>query len=274
MSRLIRIAAVLSTLAAVAVTPAAWAQFNIFGLGGPKTPAALARHLNLPVAPELLGTLARASHLGLAFRGKPSATLLKPIAGPSLATDGKPGLLYVGADFCPYCAGERWGLVLTLLRFGKLSGVQYMLSTANDVYPNTPTLTFQHASYQSPYIAFQAVETADRAGHALMTPDKLQAKILGTFDMPPYVSAPESIPFVYIDGKYSLDQLLVTPGQLKGKNWQQIATALANPKSPLFRSVMPNVNQLTAALCHLDGGKPANVCTAPSVTDQYASSAH
>jgi len=29
--------------------------------------------------------------------------------------------------------------------------------------------------------------------------------------------------------------------------------------------VMPRVNLLTAAICHLDGGKPADVCTAPGV---------
>ena len=265
MPRLVAIAALLTTAATVAFTPAAWAQFNIFGLSAPKTPVALAKNLNLPVAPELLTTLAQASQLGLAFRAKPDPTDLKAIPGSRLTTDRKVGLLYVGADFCPYCAGERWGLVLTLLRFGKLSGLRYMLSTADDVYPNTATVTFQHASYQSPYLDFQAVETADRAGHPLMTPNKSQMKILSTFDAPPYTRFTESIPFVYLDGKYELGQLLVTPDRLKGKDWQQIATALANPKSVLFQNVMPRVNLLTAAICHLDGGKPVDVCTAPGV---------
>lgn len=271
MSRLNGIAAILTVAATVAFAfvPAAWAQFNIFGLGGPKTPPALAQKLNLPVAPELLATLAHASHLGLTCRGKPASTSLAAISGPRLTTGDKVGLLYVGADFCPYCAGERWGLVLTLLRFGKLSGLRYMLSTANDVYPNTPTVTFRHADYQSPYVTFQAVETADRAEHLLMTPNKSQMAILGTFDVPPYVRFAGSIPFVYLNGNYRLNQLLVMPGQLKDKNWQQIATALANPKSALFQSVMPKVNLLTAAVCHLNGGKPADVCTAPGVMDEY-----
>lgn len=264
MLRSVTLAAIL-TAATLAFAPAASAQLNIFGLSAPKTPVALTEKLNTPVATELLTTLTRASHLGLDFRAKPDAAELKTIPGSRLTTDGKPGLLYVGADFCPYCAGERWGVMLTLLRFGKLSGLRYMLSTANDVYPNTPTVTFQHASYQSPYLDFQVVETADRAEQPLMTPSPSQQKIMSTFDAPPYKKFIEPIPFVDLDGKYELEQLLVMPKPLEGNNWQQVANRLANPKSALFRSVMPRVNLLTAAICHRDGGKPADVCTAPGV---------
>ncbi|MBW4049766.1 MAG: DUF929 family protein [Proteobacteria bacterium] len=264
MPRSATLAAIL-TAATVAFAPAASAQLNIFGLSAPKTPVALTEKLNTPVATELLTTLARASHLGLDFRAKPDAAGLKAIPGSRLTTDGKPGLLYVGADFCPYCAGERWGVMLTLLRFGKLSGLRYMLSTADDVYPNTPTVTFEHATYQSPYLDFQVVETADRAEQPLMTPSPSQMKIMSTFDAPPYKKFIEPIPFVYLDGKYELGQLLVMPKLLEGNSWQQVANRLANPKSALFRSVMPRVNLLTAAICHRDGGKPVDVCTAPGV---------
>lgn len=265
MPRLIVIAAMLTAAATAAFTPAASAQSSFFGISAPKTPVALHQKLDQPVAPRLLATLEQASHRGLAFRTQPDATVLKAIPGTRLTTDGKVGLLYVGADFCPYCASQRWGVMLTLLRFGKLGGLRYMLSTAIDVYPNTVTVTFQHASYQSPYLDFQAVETADRDEQPLMIPNKSQMRILNTFDAPPYVQFAGSIPFVYLDGKYELGQLLVTPDQLKDQNWQQIATALADPKSALFRSVMPRVNLLTAAICHLDGGKPVDVCTAPGV---------
>lgn len=266
MFRSATLAAILTATATIAFAPAASAQLNIFGLSAPRTPVALIEKLNTPVATELVTTLARASHLGLDFRGKPDAAVLKAIPGAPLTTDGKPGLLYVGADYCPYCAGERWGVMLTLLRFGKLSGLRYMLSTANDVYPDTPTVTFQHASYQSPHLDFQVVETADRAGQPLMTPSPSQMKIMSTFDAPPYKKFVEPIPFVDLDGKYELNQLLVTPKPLKGKNWQQVANTLANPGSALFRSVMPRVNLLTAAICQHDGGKPVDVCTAPGVT--------
>ncbi|MBW4049281.1 MAG: DUF929 family protein [Proteobacteria bacterium] len=265
MLRSVRLTAILTAAATLAFASAASAQLNFFGLSAPKTPVALADKLNMPVATELLTTLARASHLGLDFRAKPDAAELKAIPGSRLTTDGKPGLLYVGADYCPYCAGERWGVMLTLLRFGKLSGLRYMLSSANDVYPNTPTVTFQHASYQSPSLDFQVVETADRAEQPLMTLSPSQMKIMSTFDAPPYKKFIEPIPFVDLDGKYELGQLLAMPKPLAGNNWQQVANRLANPRSALFQSVMPRVNLLTAAICHRDGGKPVDVCTAPGV---------
>lgn len=267
MSRLSGMAAALVLGAILVVTPAAWAQLNVFGLHGPSTPPALARKLDQPVPATFMAALAKASHEGLDFTGKPAGTrLLIPVSGPHPGVADKVGLLYIGADFCPYCAADRWGLMLTVLRFGTLSDVRFMLSTAHDVYPNTPTVTFQHARYRSPHLDFQAVEVANRDEHPLTTPDKLQTKILTTFDAPPYTQFKGSIPFVYLDGKYTLGDLLVMPGPLGGKDWRQVARELADPHSALFKSVMPNVNLLTAAICRLDGGKPADVCTAPGVT--------
>lgn len=258
--------AVAALVAAAAFTPPASAQFNVFGIGAAKAPpAALAKELDQPVPAATMEALARASRAGLAYDKAAAATDLIAVAGPRPDTGRKPGLLYIGADFCPYCAGERWGLVLTLLRFGQLDGVRYMLSSATDVYANTPTFTFQHAVYKSRYLAFQAVETADRLQRQLMTPDALQLRILAKFDAPPYLPSSGGIPFVYLDGKYVLATLLAAPQELDGKDWTRIADALADPTSALFQSVMPKVNLLTAAICRTNGGRPASVCRAAGV---------
>ena len=39
----------------------------------------------------------------------------QPAAG---CIDGRPGVVYVGSEFCPYCAADRWALVVALSRFG------------------------------------------------------------------------------------------------------------------------------------------------------------
>lgn len=260
------LAATIVLAAVITFAPTASAQFNIFGIGNSTLiPPALAKQLDRPVTPQFIAALTRASRAGLAYTGKPAASSIKAIAGPALGTAGKPGVLYIGADFCPYCASERWGLMLTLLRFGKLEGVRYMVSSSSDVFANTPTVTFQHARLASPYLTFQAVETADRLQRPLMTPSKQQLQILTHFDMPPYVEVAESIPFVYVDGKYMLSDLLLAPKSLDGKDWQQIAGEMANPKSALFAQVMPRVNLLTAAICRVNGDQPASVCRAPGV---------
>ncbi len=265
MSRLTGImAAMAGAMMLFAFAPATSAQ-NLFRFGGPSTPPALASKLGHPVSAQLMATLTRASRAGLQLDTAPTGNHLLRISGPRPNTGTKVGMLYVGADFCPYCAAQRWGLMLALLRFGKFSGLRYMLSSAADAHPNTPTVTFQHADYRSKYVAFQAVETADRERHPLMTPNPLQIRILTTYDAPPYVHFAQSIPFVYVGGRYVLSQLLVSPQPLDGENWQQIADTLADPHSLLFQAVMPRVNLLTAALCQLDGDKPANVCSAPGV---------
>jgi len=227
------------------------------------TPPALAAQLNHAVAPALMQQLLRASTAGLRITQRPAVSYIKAIQGPAL---GKPPvLLYVGADFCPYCAAQRWGLALALLRFGQLSGVRYMLSSPTDVYANTATFTFQFARFSSPYLRFQAIETANRANQRLM-PMTAQAKqVFGAFDVPPYVRFAYGIPFVYLDGAYLLTQPMISPASLQGMDWQQIATQLAAPRSALFAQMMPQVNAFSAAICRVDGNRPTRVCAAPGV---------
>ncbi len=227
------------------------------------TPRALAARLDHPIVPALLGQLERASAAGLKLTVRPAPVNLKEIQGPSL---GKPPvLLYIGADFCPYCASQRWGLMLTLLRFGRFTGVNYMLSSASDVYPNTATFTFQFSRYTSPYLRFQAIETADRDEQSLMPMTPEAAGIFKTFDVPPYAPSSYGIPFVYLNGAYLLTVPMISPASLQGLSWEQIAAQLADPRSALFKAAMPQVNLLSAAICRLDGRQPARVCAAPGV---------
>ena len=227
------------------------------------TPPALAARLNQPVAAALLEQLERASNAGLKPAIRPVPVDVTEIQGPSL---GKPPvLLYVGADFCPYCASQRWGLLLTLVRFGRLTGVHYMLSSASDVYPNTATFTFQFSRYTSPYLRFQAIETADRDQQPLMPMTPEANGIFQTYDVPPYAHFSYGIPFVYLNGAYLLTVPMISPASLQGLSWEQIAAQLADPRSALFKAAMPQVNLLSAAICRVDGHQPARVCASPGV---------
>lgn len=252
--------------AALAVAAAPALAAGPFGSNGGGTSPQLAARLNRPVPAALLATLHKASHEGLGLSQAPEQVYLKQISGPRVSNGDKVGVLYIGADFCPYCAGQRWALVLTLARFGKFGGLEYMASSPHDVYPNTPTVSFQHASYQSKYVAFYPVETADRDGRALQHPSKAQNAIFNKFDAPPYTPDYGSIPFVYVDGQYLVTRPLLLPAEISGMNWEQTAAALANPASNVFQHVMPQVNALTAAICRLDGGDPDAICSAPGVT--------
>src|SRR5262249_11112517 len=80
------------------------------------------------------------------------------LAGEQRTVDGKPSLLYVGAEFCPFCAGERWAIVNALSRFGTFSGLEVSHSSSTDVHPDTATFTFRDATYTSDFVHFEAVE--------------------------------------------------------------------------------------------------------------------
>jgi hypothetical protein len=199
------------------------------------------------------------------------------IKAPALTDAGKPKVLYVGAEYCPFCAAERWPVVVALSRFGTWSHLGATASASNDVYPNTPTLSFHGATYTSDYLSFTGVETSSNkivnGGYAPL--DKLSAadqKVFDTYDRPPYIAGGSAggIPFLDIGGTLVSSGASYDPGLLAGKTRAQIAAALADPTDPIAKAVDGSANVLTAAICEATGGQPATVCTAPGVTSAAA----
>src|SRR6267143_6411690 len=47
-----------------------------------------------------------------------------------LILNGKPEVLYVGAEYCPFCAAERWSMIVALDKFGTFTGIQNSKSAA------------------------------------------------------------------------------------------------------------------------------------------------
>ena len=105
---------------------------------------------------------AAVSNVPLAVLGSVGAGAIKvpptPLTGEPLTANGEPRVLYVGAEWCPYCAAERWSLAVALSRFGTLSGLGETASSPTDVYPNTATLSFSGAAYTSQYLSLTAKE--------------------------------------------------------------------------------------------------------------------
>jgi uncharacterized membrane protein len=185
--------------------------------------------------------------------------------GAPLTENGKPEMLYIGAEYCPYCAAERWAMVVALSRFGTFSGLSTVHSSSSDVFANTPTWTFHKSSYTSKYLAFTPVETltnipdkSSSAGYtALQSPTSAQQALMNSYD------SQGSIPFIDIGNKYVQVGNLTgfSPQVLDGKSWSQIATALKDPSSPIAQGVDGSANYLTAAICKLTNNQPASACT-------------
>lgn len=182
-------------------------------------------------------------------------------------SDGKPIFLYVGAEYCPYCAAERWSLVVALSRFGSFKNLTLMQSSSTDSYPNTSTFSFHGASYSSQYVDFQTVETEDRVGQTLEKMNSDQQAIFDKYDAPPYISSQYagSIPFLSVGNQYIEISAGFIPDQMQGLTWQQISEKLNDPTNSITQNIVANANYITAAICLVNDSKPASVCGAAPI---------
>ncbi len=190
------------------------------------------------------------------------------VNGTALTANGKPELLFLGGEYCPYCAAERWSMVSALSRFGTFTGLTTTHSSTSDVYPDTPTFTFSKATYKSDYLTFTSVEefTNYRQGNSsnsnvpyvtLQAPTAAQQSLAAAYD------PSGAIPFLDFGNKYvevgNLSPL--SPSMLQGKTWAQVAAAMNDPSSSLGKALDGNANYITAAICKLTSNQPATACT-------------
>ena len=189
------------------------------------------------------------------------------ISGTPLTAGGKPEMLYVGAEYCPYCAFERWGMIVALSRFGSFSGLSTVHSSSTDQFPNTPTWTFYKSSFTSKYLTFTTVEqttnvpdSSSPLGYVpLQSLTAAQQALLAKYDQG------GAIPFVDIGNKYVINGASASPQVLQGLSWATIASDLTNTSSPVAQAVNGAASYITAAICKVTGGQPASACT-PTIT--------
>jgi hypothetical protein len=209
-----------------------------------------------------LKTLTSIDNSTLASVGPGSAnSSLHVVSGAAMlkGPDGKPQVFYVGGEYCPFCAAQRWGVINALSRFGTFSGLQPITSSEDSV----PTFTFHGATYTSQYIDFVGRETS---GQSQTTPlDTLtadQQQIFNKYDASPYTTNPGAIPFIDIANQHVSAGAYYDPTVLVGHSYQDIATQLKDPNSDIAKGALGTANYLTAAICLATNNQPANVCTA------------
>jgi len=203
---------------------------------------------------------------GSGVTGKPTT-----ISGTTLMENGKPEMYYMGAEYCPYCAAERWAMIVALSRFGTFTGLATVHSAvANgagtaEPDPNTPTWTFVHSTYSSPYLAFTPDEIQTNIPDpstgtytTLQAPTAAQQALVNKYD-----GSGGAIPFIDFGNHYMISGVSYNPGVLAGLSWSTIATDLSNPNSAVAKAVDGTANYITAAICKgLTNNQPASACTA------------
>jgi len=192
------------------------------------------------------------------------------LPGPTLtSSDGnKPRILYVGSEYCPYCATERWAMVNALSRFGTFDNLRITSSAKTtsqgtpEVYPGTGTFSFNGSTYKSNYIQFEPVEQYDNSYKPLGSVTAEQDQLMKTYDAPPYVDASSvgAIPFIDFANQYLISGASYSPQVLQGKTRTAIAGELSNASSDVTQGVIGAANMMTATICKVTDNKPANVC--------------
>src|ERR1700733_4824289 len=180
---------VLLALLPVALVAAAVATMVVIkAAAAPAQPATAATHLpagtstataaadpgTVALSPSVVAALSVPASTLDAVGAPGSVTLPSKVSGGGVARDaaGKVEITYVGAEYCPYCAAERWAIAVALSRFGTFSNLSGTHSPSSDVYPDTQTLSFYGSTYSSPDVDFQSVEEATnhQVGGTYQTP--------------------------------------------------------------------------------------------------------
>ena len=182
-----------------------------------------------------------------------AATPLQTVkaAGPPLTIGGKPAIVFVSEESCPFCAAERWPLAVALAHFGTWSHLGSTTSSATDIYPNTATLSFRTAQYSSAELTLRTTELADNAGRPLQAQTPLDTKLIDSYDVPPYVNSVDqsgAVPFLDIANHYILAGAQYDPQVLAGLSAAQIASQLSNPSSPVAQAVDGSAKVIITAI--------------------------
>jgi hypothetical protein len=204
-----------------------------------------------------------ASTLAAVGKGSTGPKTVIPITGTPLTSGGKPEVVYIGAEYCPFCAAERWAMAVALSKFGTFSGLRGIHSSSTDTFPNTATLTFYKSTYKSKYLVFTPVETTTVSKQALQKTTAAQQALLAKYDVPPYVSQADAgaIPFIDFGNKYLVSGASYSPQVLAGKTWNEVASALSDPRTPISQGAVGAANLITASVCKLTNNQPATACT-------------
>ena len=186
----------------------------------------------------------------------------------------RPTVFYLGSEYCPYCAAERWSTIIALSRFGTWSNIGDTTSApAPEVFPSTPSFTFFKAVFSSKYLNFVGVENLSNVpdpttGYTILQrPTSQQSAILSKYDNGSFIPGGSSgaIPFISYGNKFLGSGSLFSPSAFTHTTRAAAAAVLSDPNNALAQAIIAAANYQTAVICSLTHQAPSNVCTSVGV---------
>ncbi len=237
-------------------------------IAAPSTAAYDNKPVSNSVLAELSGISANATLMNEIGNGSitPSLYPVRQHGKAPLLSGTKPQILFISADYCPYCAATRWSLIIALMRFGNFTSLHYMSSSTADYSPGTPTFTFYNSSYSSAIINFNGIELANNIlnSSGSYTPldnlTKSQKGILNAYDYD------KAIPF-FDAANYSVCVgALSSPLTIQKLNWSTIIEQLKDPDSQVSQELIGAANVFTAQICGAINNT-AKVCQSAAIKE-------
>ena len=184
-------------------------------------------------------------------------------SGEPLLEGGRPLVFFMGAQWCPFCAAERWALVQATSRFGEWSGLGELLSrSGQDYFPPLATYDLSRATYTSDYISLRHTEVATVDGDPLQKLDSFEERLVDEYDKL------GGVPFLFASGpggRYTVD-LGYSPGLIEGRTFAELRKEVATgAPTEGVEAIDAQADAITALICKLDGKQPASVCAKGSI---------
>lgn len=242
--------------------------------GAPATPAAVHR---TPAPTALVDSLGHVPQSVFDSVGvdAPDTPLVAPTpleGQPILQANGRPEVLYVGSEFCPFCAAQRWPLIVALSRFGRFTGLDNMQSAQESVFPGIQTFSFVGSTYTSRYLAFEPVElystqtTPEGAFARIANLSPAQAAVVARYGAATGTRVGTGdLPFVDIANRMVATTSGYSPAVLQRQPQATIANDIGHGTGRVGLAIVASANYLTAGLCTATGQQPASVCTSKGV---------
>ncbi len=155
---------------------------------------------------------------------------------PPLTALGKPEVLLADTDSCSACELESWGIVEALSQFGVFADLR-LSQSAPTRRPLVRGFTFRSASYASPYVAFAIAKPSSNV----------------------------PLPSVDVANKFADVGSPTPPIVAGGLFWTKLAGSLSRPKTASGQAIDGTAELLTAEICEVTGGAPAEVCGTAAV---------
>jgi hypothetical protein len=215
---------------------------------------------------KLLSYFEAAVHVSnstLAAVGLPATVAIPTKVTPSLSTVATNGVVsYVGAEYCPYCAIQRWALLVALSKFGTFTNLdRQVLSSSSDVYPHLASWSFVGTKYKSAYFTFDPTEVSSSTPNGrggFQSLEKMSSSQQIAFDK---FNPQGGLPFVDVGNHYITVGASASPKVLEGLSLNIIGGELNNPTSPVAQAIDGTANYLIAALCTMETKAAPTICS-------------